>query len=91
MKGLARDWFHRSDCGPPPDIPIVARDFCSANTETDDDVLTVLAVKEKPCQSAGATVLPDKSVREIAVATKIDYLDFRGHQEVMIKCDQDRA
>ena len=76
--GLARDWSHRSDCGPPPDIPVVAVDFCFANTESDDDVLTILAMKEKPFQSVGATVLPDKSASEFAVATIIGYLDFSG-------------
>ena len=47
VQGLARDWPHRSDNGPPPDIPMVAVDFCFANTESDDDVLTIMAVKEK--------------------------------------------
>ena len=46
------------------------------NTGADDDVLTILAMKEKPFQSAGATVLPDKSASEFAVATIIEYLDF---------------
>ena len=63
--------------------------FCFVNTESDDDVLTILAMKEKPFQSVGATVLPDKSASEFAVATIIGYLDFWGHQEVMIKCDQE--
>ena len=89
VKGLARGWPHRSDYGPPPDIPMVAMVFCFANTESDDDVLTILAMKEKPFQSVGATVLPDKSASEFAVATIIGYLDFWGHQEVMIKCDQE--
>ena len=75
-KGLARDWPHRSDYGPPPDIPMVAMDFCFVNTESDDDVLTILAMKEKPFQSVGETVLPDKSASEFAVATIIGYLDF---------------
>ena len=61
VKGLARDWPHRSDYGQPPDIPMVAMDFCFVNTESGDDVLTILAMKEKPFQSVGATVLPDKS------------------------------
>ena len=49
VKGLARDWPHRSDYGHPPDIPVVAMDFCFANTESDDDVLTILTMKEEPC------------------------------------------
>ena len=61
VKGLARDWPHRSDYGQPP--------------ESDDDVLTILAMKEKPFQSVGATVLPDESASEFAVATIIGYLD----------------
>ena len=80
MKGLARDWPHRGDYGPPPDIPMVAMDFCFVNTESDDDVLTILAMKEKPFQSVGVTVLPDKSASEFAVATIIGYLDIWGHQ-----------
>ena len=64
---------------------MVAMDFSFANTESDDDVLTILAMKEKPFQSAGATVLPDKSASEFAVATII------GYQEVMIKCDQEQS
>ena len=55
VKGLARDWVHRSDYGPPPDIPMVAMDFGFANTESDDDVLTILAMQEKPFLSVGAT------------------------------------
>ena len=70
---------------------MVAVNFCFANTETDDDVLTILAMKEKPIQPAGATVLPVKSASEFAVATIIGYLDFWGHQEVMIKCDQEQS
>ena len=35
-------------------------------------------------------MLPDKSASEFAVATIIGYLDFWGHQEVMIKCDQEQ-
>ena len=87
VKGLARDGSHRRDDGPPPDIPIAAMDFCFVHTESDDDVLTILAMKEKPFQSVGATVLPDKSASEFAVAAIIGYLDFSGHQEDMIKCD----
>ena len=56
VKGLALDWPHRSDYGPPPDIPMIAMDFCFVNTESDDDVLTILAMKETPFQSVGATV-----------------------------------
>ena len=52
VEGLARGWLHRSDYGPPPDIPIVAMSFCFVNTESDDDVLTILAMKEKPFQSS---------------------------------------
>ena len=70
VRRLARDWKHRSDNGPPPDVPMVAMDFCFVNTESDDDVLTILAMKEKPFQSVGATVLPDKSASEFAVVTK---------------------
>ena len=91
VKGLARDCPHRSDYGPPPDTPIVPMDFCCANAESDDDVLTILAMKEKPFQAVGATVLPDKSASEFAVATIIGYLDFWRCQEVMIKCDQERS
>ena len=79
--------FHRSDDGSPPDIPMVAMDSCFVNTESDDDVLTILAMKKKPFQSVGATVLPDKSASEFVVAAIIGYLDFSGHQEDMIKCD----
>ena len=91
VKGLARDWPHRSDYGPLPDIPMVAMDFRFVNTGADDDVLTILAMKEKPFQSVGATVLPDKTASEFAVATIIGYLDFWGHQEDMIKCDQEQS
>ena len=76
VKGLARDWSHRSDYGPSPDIPMVAMDFCLVNNESDDDVLTILAMKEKLVQSVGATVLPDKSASEFSLATIIGYLDF---------------
>ena len=91
MKGLGRDWPHHTDCGPLPDLPMVAMDCCFANTESDDDVLTTLAMKEKPLQSIGATVLPDKSASEFAVAAIIGYLDFWGHQEVMIDYDQKQS
>ena len=43
VKGLARDWSHRGECGPQPDIPMDARNFCFINTESDDDVWTILA------------------------------------------------
>ena len=56
VKGLARGWPHRSDDGSPSDIPTVATDFCFVSTESDDDVRTILAVKEKQFQSVGATV-----------------------------------
>ena len=62
--------------GPPPDFLMVAMDFCFVNTESDDDVLTILAMKEKPFQSVGATVQSDKSVIEFAVATMKGFLDF---------------
>ena len=88
---MQRDWPHRSDYGPPSDKPMVAMDFCFVNTDSDDDVLTILAMKEKPFQSVGATVLPDTSASEFAVATIIGYLDFWGHQKVMIKCDQEQS
>ena len=53
--------------------------------------MNVLAMKEKPFQPVGATVLLDKSASEFAVATIIGYLDFCGHQEVTIKCDQEQS
>ena len=56
VKGLARGWPHRSDDGSPSDIPTVATDFCFVSTESDDDVRTILAMKEKQFQSVGATV-----------------------------------
>ena len=70
---------------------MVAMDFCFVNTESDNDVLTILAMNESPSQSVGATVLPEKSASEFAVATISCYLDFWGHQEVMIKCDQEQS
>ena len=45
-------------------------------------------MKEKPFQFAGATVLPVRTVSEIAVATIIGYLDCWDRQEVKIKCNQ---
>ena len=89
-KGLARDWPHRSDCGPTPAFHMVALDFCVANTES-DDALTILAMKEKPFQSASVTVMHDMSAIEFAVTTGTGYLDFWEHQEVMIKCDQEQS
>ena len=84
---------HRSDYGPPPDIPMVAMDFDFANTESDDDVLTILAMNEKPFQSVGATVLPDKSASEFAVATIIGFLDFwgtpRGHDQMRPRAEHE--
>ena len=58
---MARDWSHRSNYGPPPDIPMVAMDFCFVNTESDDDMLTILAMKEKTvpiswCDSASGQI-----------------------------------
>ena len=86
MKRLARDWPHRSDYGPPPDIPMVAMDFCFSNTESDDDVLTILAMNENTFQSVATTVLLDKSASELSVATIIGDLDFwgssAGHDQV---------
>ena len=76
VQGFTRDWPHHDDYGPPPDRPMVAMDFYFVNTGADDGVLTILAMKEKPFQSAGATVLPDKSASEFAVAKIIEYLDF---------------
>ena len=70
---------------------MVAMDFWLANTESDDDVLTILAMKERLSQSVGATVLPDKSASDFGVATIIGLLDFWGHQEVMIKCEQEQS
>ena len=62
VQGLARDWPHRSDYGPRHQtFPWLQWISAFVNTESDDDVLTILAMKEKPCQSVGATVLPDKS------------------------------
>ena len=72
-------------------MPIVAVDFCFVNTESDDDMLTILAMKEKPFQSIGSTVLPDKSAGEFAVATIIGYFDLWCHQEVMVKCDEEQS
>ena len=74
VTGLAHDWSHRGECGPQSDIPMVARNFCFMNTESDDDVWTILAMKEKPFQLAGTTVLLVRTVSEIAVATIIGYL-----------------
>ena len=71
VKRLARDCSHSNDYGTPPDIPMDAMDFFFANTQCDDAVLTILAMKEKPFQSVGATVLSDKSASEFAVATII--------------------
>ena len=58
------------------------------NTKSDDDVWTILALKEKPFQFAGATVLLVRTVSKIAVATIIGYLDCWDRQEVIIKCNQ---
>ena len=88
VKGLARDWSHRSECGPQPDIPMDAKNFCFTNTKSVDDVWTILAMREKPFQFVGATVLPVRTVSEITMATIIGYLDCWDRQEVMIKCNQ---
>ena len=69
---------------------MVALEFCVANTES-DDALTILAMKEKPVQSSGVTVMHDMSTIEFAVTTGTGYLDFWEHQEVMIKCDQEKS
>ena len=62
------------------------------NTESDDDVLTILAMEESPFQSVGATVLPAQISECFCGGHNIiGYLDFWGHQEVMIKCDQVRS
>ena len=73
---------------------MIALDFCFVNTESGDDVLTILAMKEKPFQSVGATVLPDESASEFAVATIIGYLDFcgrqpRGHDQVRSRAEHE--
>ena len=65
-----------------------ARNFCFTNTKSDDDVWTILAMKEKPFQFAGATVLAVRTVSKIAVTTIIGYLDCWDCQEVIIKCNQ---
>ena len=75
VKGLARDWPHRTDSGLTPAIHMVARDFCVANTES-DDALTILAMKEKPFQSARVTVMHEMSAIEFAMTTGTGYLDF---------------
>jgi hypothetical protein len=87
--GKARDWPHKRDYGPPPEIPMVAMDFLFLNTDIDDEVLTVLSLKEKPGQAVGATALPDKSASEFAVAAVAGYLDFWGLNDVTLKCDQE--
>ena len=69
---------------------MVARDFCVANTESDDP-LTVLVMKETSCQSAGVTVMHNMSAIEFAVTTGTGYLDFWEYQEVMITCDPEQS
>ena len=91
MKGLACGWSHCIDCGLPPDITTVTLDFFFANTESDDDGLTIFARKEKPFQTVGASVHPDLSTSELVLAMGIGYLDSWGHREVMIKCDQKQS
>ena len=67
-------------------------DFCFANTDSDDDVLTILAMKEKPFQSVGATVLPDKSA---SVCGRHDHRIFgllvtpRGHDQVRSRAEHE--
>ena len=56
-KGWRIDWLHRSDYGPPPNIPMVAMDFCFANTESDDDVLTILLMKRENISSSWCDVV----------------------------------
>ena len=72
---------------------MVATDFCFVNTESDDDVLTILAMKESPFQSVGATVLPDKSASVFAVATIIGYLGLlgtsRGHDQARSRAEHE--
>lgn len=62
---------------------MVAMDFCCVNTEVGDDLLAIL-------RAMCAAVQPEKSESEIAAATTIGYLDFWGHQEVVIKCDREK-
>ena len=88
VKGLAHDWSHHGECGPQPDIPMDAKNFCFTNTESVDDAWTILAMREKPFQFAGATVLPVRTVSEITVATIIGYLDCWDRQEFITKCNQ---
>ena len=78
------------DSGLTPATHIVARDFCVTNTES-DDALTILAMKEKPYQPAGVTVMYDMSAIEFAVTTGTGYLDFLEYQEVLITCDQEQS
>ena len=53
-------------------------DFCFINTATDEEIITILSMKERPFQAVGATVLPDKSASGFAVATVTGYIDFWG-------------
>ena len=66
-------------------------DVCFVNTEADDNLLTILALNEKPSQEVGATVLPEESASEFTVASTIGNMDFWGQQELMIKCDQEQS
>ena len=90
VKGLTRDWPHHSDSGLTPAIRMVALDLCVGNTKS-DDASTILAMTEKPYQSAGVTVMHDMSAIEFTVTTGIGYLDFWEYQEVMITCDQEQS
>ena len=90
VKALTRDWPHHSDSGLTPAIHMVARDFCVGNTKS-DDVLSILAMKEKPYQSAGVTVMHDMSATEFTVTTGTGFLDFWEYQKVMINCDQEQS
>ena len=90
VKGLVRDWSHHYDSGLTPAVHMVARDFCVANTES-DDALTILVMKEKSCQSAGVTVMHYMSAIEFAVTTGTGYLDICEYQEVVITCDPEQS
>ena len=70
---------------------MVAMDFCFVNTESDDDVLTMLANDRETIPSSWCDGVARQSESEFAVATTIGYLDFQGHQEVMIKCDPEQS
>ena len=90
MKGLAGDWPHYYDSGLKPAVHMVVRDFSVTNTKS-DDALTILVMKEKPYQSAGATAMHDMSAIEFAMTTGTGHLDFWEYQEVMSTCDQEQS